>query len=250
MRFEEIGEGRPVLFLHGAPSPSTDFLPVARALASECRSLVVDLPGYRGVPPISGANAFARTQTMLEDALLARGINELAVVGYSAGAIRAFALAFSTRIRVTALVSLGGFAGLDQAARDGFRATAAAIRGGQVTGAALPGLFVSPGHLTTHPEVAPLVEAWMDLITPAALADEIDSAGAESPDLRPRLRELTMPMLAMIGELDLAVSPVWTRELPTLNPAIETEVIPGAGHALLFECPDRVIAGIRRTLSR
>jgi pimeloyl-ACP methyl ester carboxylesterase len=250
MRFEEIGEGRPVLFLHGAPSPSTDFLPIARELGPGFRSLIVDLPGYRGVPPLEGPNAFARTQTMLEDALLARGVREVAVVGYSAGAIRAFSLAFSQRIRVTALVSLGGFAGLDQATRDGFRATGAGIRTGQIPAAALPGLFVSPAYLKAHPEVVPVVEGWMNLIPAAALADELDSAGGEAPDLRPRLHELKIPMLAMIGELDLAVSPTWTRELPSYNPAIETEIIPGAGHALLFESPGRVVAGIRRTLSR
>jgi len=250
MQFEEIGQGRAIVFLHGAPSPSTDFLPLAQALSSEFRSLIVDLPGYRGQPPLSGPDAFARTQAMIEDALQARGISEIAVVGFSGGAIRAFGLAFSRRIRATALLAVGGFAGLDPATREAFRGTAEAIRAGQLPAAALPGLFLSPAFRSAHPEKLPEVERWLDLIPAAALADEVLSVAVDAPDFRPRLHELTLPMMAIVGELDQAASPAWTQALPESNPAIETEVVPGAGHALLMERPDRVLAALRRTLSR
>jgi 3-oxoadipate enol-lactonase len=248
MRILELGRGPAVVFLHGAPSPSTDFLPIAQALAPTHRSLIVDLPGYRGEPALEKRDAFARTQAMLEDELLARGIREAAVVGFSAGALRAFSLAFSSRVHINAVVSLGGFAGLDAAERQAHRPTLDALRAGQLTGKALPPLFLSPAYLAGHAQEAHQIEGWMDLIDALSLADEFESITQIAPDFRPRLRELSIPVFAAAGELDLAINPAHTRALPTYYPKAEIDIVPGAGHSLLYECPDRVLAGIRRTM--
>lgn len=249
LQFEESGRGPAILMMHGTPSPSMDFAPIAAALAATHRVLIVDLPGYRGTAKVAGPDSFRRTQALLEESLLSRGVGELAVVGFSGGALRAFGLACSSRVNVTAIVSLAGHAGIDDPVRAAFRQTAAAVRGGLVPRGALSALFLSPAFIARQPESAGRVDAWVDLISADDLADELESL-ADAPDYRPKLPSFTKPVLAMSGALDGTVPSSVSAAMHALNPLVEVDLVPHVGHALLVECPDRVLDAVRRTLGR
>lgn len=247
MRLTEFGSSSApaVVLLHGVPSDSADFAPVVEALAPHRRVIAVDFPGYKGIPPLTGPDTFAQTEEALIDALAEHGVREAAVVGYSGGAFRAVSLSFSARFRVSRLVIVSGYAGLDQPAKDGFAGLAAALHAGVDLSGALPERMVSPGFLARNPNAADRVKGWLSITTGAALADEILSF-VTPPDYRPRLREWTIPVLAISGSLDQAVPTSWSHEMKQWNPAVEVVVLDDVGHAVFLEAPAEMVRLVAR----
>ena len=60
-------------------------------------------------------------------------------------------------------------------------------------------------------------------------------------DLRPCLASLKAPTLVLAGERDTTVPLDCARELATRLPAAQLHIIPGAGHALPYDQPDRFL---------
>ena len=72
---------------------------------------------------------------------------------------------------------------------------------------------------------------------PLGLANSLRGMGTGSQEpLHDRLRELTMPVLAMAGELDTRYAAT-ARELAAAVPDGRSAIIPGAGHAAQVENP-------------
>jgi 3-oxoadipate enol-lactonase len=238
MAMIDAGRGPVVLCLHGSPSPASDFAPLVDALRATHRVLVPDLPGYRGAPAPDHGDLLQAGQRELEEELAARGVRELCVVGFSLGAYRAFHLALRTGLQVRGLVALGGFAGLAPAEREGLAQLAGLVR--QSVGdldalrAVLPERMLSAAFRAAHPEVARQVMGWLDLLSPESLARELEGA-ASAEDLRPALGGLRIPVLARVGELDVAMPPAKSQEIGAGAPGARVQVVPGAGHALLDE---------------
>ncbi len=62
------------------------------------------------------------------------------------------------------------------------------------------------------------------------------------PDSRPLLATLACPLLIACGEADGLTSPEHAREMAALAPQARLEIVPGAGHMLTMEQPERVSA--------
>jgi pimeloyl-ACP methyl ester carboxylesterase len=190
---------------------------------------------------------------LLEDMLLARGIRDVAVVGFSLGGHHALAVACAwRRVRVSSVVSLAGFAMLEAGDRDsivGFVDTltrpGAVLQSPEMRDVARA-RFLAPAYQTDAN--AAQVATWLDATTAAVLATEL--AAEARADVREQLQELTMPVLAYVGELDIAVPPAYSREIADLAPLGRLEVVPGHGHALLLEQPAATIAAIRGALQK
>jgi magnesium chelatase accessory protein len=246
MDFLENGSGPAVLLLHGAPGAAWQFRSLASDLAGGHRVLAPDLPGYRRSAPLEGAYRLERVNELLEEALLERGVRELSVVGHSAGAYRALALAFSRRVRVRRLVLLGAIAGLDEATRAQFHGFASLLRGPPVD---LRPIWLqrsfAPGFAEGHPAEAADALRVLAEAAPAILAAELDAL-AESEDLRPRLRALDAPLLLRVGKEDVATPPAWSEEIARLAPQATLEVVPGCGHMLFQEDAAGTAAAVLR----
>lgn len=61
-------------------------------------------------------------------------------------------------------------------------------------------------------------------------------------DSRPLLKTLTCPLLIACGEADGLTTPEQAREMAALAPHARLEIVPGAGHMLTMEQPERVNA--------
>ncbi|MEO7095523.1 MAG: alpha/beta fold hydrolase [Polyangiales bacterium] len=247
------GGGPAVMLLHGAPSAISDYAGLVESLAVDHRVVVPELPGYGKSPMLDGEYSFARVYALLEDMLLARGIREVAVVGFSLGAHHALAVASVwRRVRVSSVISLAGFAMLEATDRDAIVGFVGALSqpGAQLQTPEMRemvrGRFLAPAYQTdAH---AAQVALWLDATTAPVLAAEL--AAEVRADLREQLQELTMPVLAYVGALDVAVPAAYSREIADLAPLGRVEVVPGNGHALLVEQPAETIAVIRRALAR
>lgn len=108
VRVQEVGEGRPVLFVHGGPNGGTTWAPLV-AQMQDFRCLVLDRPGcglseavdYRG----SGLRRLATD--VLHSLLDALEIERLPVVASSMGGLWTFWLAQAHPQRVSRMVQLG-----------------------------------------------------------------------------------------------------------------------------------------------
>jgi pimeloyl-ACP methyl ester carboxylesterase len=243
----EVGSGPAVLLLGGSPTPAEHLMPLAERLSHRRRVLLPDLPGYGRSPMPEGPYTLARAQTMLEDALAARGIDATAVVGLSLGAYRSFALARSARVRVTHVVSLGGFAGLDADVADGMRQLAAAVRSRAELGDLFVARMLSPAFAARHPAVAATVKTWLALLPPTGLAAELD-ATADAADLRPELATLRAPILARVGRLDVATPPAFTEAIARAAPRTTVQLVDDCGHLLLLEDAAATIDAVEAAL--
>ncbi len=248
MDIHETGSGPAIVLLHGAPSPVSYFAPVIEALAPTHRVLCPVLPGYAGSAPHPGGYGVWETARLFAEELASRGVHEAAVLGYSYGAYRALALALAGSLKVTRLYLLSGFAGFDEPALVERRQLAGAVRARAMD---LHPLFVQmvlpPAYAAANPAVAAEIAGWIDLVSPEVLADEVDASTID--DLRPRLHELDVPVLARVGELDAGATPPLSRAIIERVRDGAIEIAPGGGHALLIEDRARTTASVVRFLT-
>jgi len=251
MFVRESGRGPAVLLLHGAPSSPDDFEALTERLAPSRRVLVPVMPGYLNEAIDEETYSIARSVSLLEETLAAHGVAEAAVVGFSAGALRAFGLAFGGRVRVSALVSLGGLAGYDEVGRQSMSAFSALVRSAESLQsptllAILLARMLSPAAAAS-PEHVARVTRWIECVGPAALSTEL-AALAVSEDFYPRLPELSIPVLARVGALDMAVPPPLSERIAAAVPGAKLEVVEGKGHALLIEDSEATVESVARFL--
>ena len=65
-----------------------------------------------------------------------------------------------------------------------------------------------------------------------------------------RARQCRLPVLLVLGAVDQMTPVRATRDLVAALPRSETVVIPGAGHAIMSEQPERTLVAIRDWLQR
>jgi pimeloyl-ACP methyl ester carboxylesterase len=246
MDLVDIGplKARGVLLLHGSPMPAESVLPLATALAGQHRVLVPDLPGYGESAPVR--DIFADTEKALAALLADHGIVSVDLIGVSLGAYRALRLAASGVVRVRKLALLGGFAALGDGERARFRDLATKIRASEdvcdeFLAQALP---VRDGRV----DLASRCREWVHAAQKrSGWAVELDAAAA-AEDLRPRLRDLRVPILAIHGEADALVAAAHSVEIGRSALDVAVEMLP-CGHLVLDELPERVIPRVRKFLS-
>ncbi len=249
MHVRDFGTGSPVLLLPGCPTPAEHMMPLGRLLSARHRVLLPDLPGYGESPKLDGEYTMPRAQRFIEDALLERGVRELAIVGMSVGAYRAFTLALSPRVQVNAVVSLGGFATMPPEARDTLRQFATMLRAGSDVREAFLARMFSERYMKSHPREVQDVTNWLEQSDHAVVAAELD-ATANADDLTGGIRPLNTPILLRVGELDVATPPVFSEEISRNALNATLEVVPGCGHLLLLEDWNETAASIQRALQR
>jgi 3-oxoadipate enol-lactonase len=62
----------------------------------------------------------------------------------------------------------------------------------------------------------------------------------EGVDLRSALADVRCPSLVVAAELDRTFPPAASRALASALPEARLEIVPGAGHAVVVEAPERV----------
>ncbi len=248
LHLDDAGSGTALLLLHGRPSTVQVWDPVVESLRGRHRVLVAHLPGYGRSPALEGRYSFERVGVAIEDALLERGVDEVAVVGFSGGAYRAIGLALSGRVRVTSLMTLGGVAGHDAAGGDAFLDLARLVREGFDFLPTWLARMAAPGFEQRHPDEVAGILSWIDATSREVLASEFE-AMAIGEDYRSRLPELAMPVVARVGELDAATPAELSRVIATGAPRGVLQIVPGCGHALLAEDRVATLEAIRMAVS-
>jgi pimeloyl-ACP methyl ester carboxylesterase len=253
----ELGEGEPVLVLHGFPDAPIGMRGLAERLAAAgFRAIVPALPGY----PPSGPVDDYRTSRVAEDmaaVLDALGIERAAVVGHDWGGLVACDMGAAlpertTRIAMLAVPHPAGFAVRRRDAREQQSAAYAwilAFSSGAAELAADPGWLDqlhgiwSPGlerpewpavkALVAEPGVGEAIHRWY--------RDDFDAPGITG--------EVRVPALVLHGADDGCIGPACYRGIEERFAAgVEVEEVPGVGHWLHAERPAEVADRLVRFL--
>jgi pimeloyl-ACP methyl ester carboxylesterase len=232
---------RAVLLLHGQMFDGSLYDPLVPALAGARRVLVPDLPGY-GRTPLLLPWTIDGVRAAIEAELLARGVVDLDVAGYSLGGYHALALALAGRVRVGKLYLLGALAGVDADMLAAFQGYAQAVRAGTVDMAEAFAAMALPAAWTrTHAAEVDAIKAALRRVSAATLAAEFDAA-AELRDLRPRLGDIRAETLVRTGSEEQNAPLALVEQMARAIPGARLEIAPGVGHLYLTQDREATVA--------
>ena len=255
----ELGEGPPLVFVHGLIGAWPNWLEQLPVLAAEHHVIAFDLPGF-GRSPMPAEKISIPGYARLLDALLnTLGIDAAAIVGHSMGGFIATELAISSPRHVERLV-LAASAGIGT---QGYRAhlptlhrlerilatcTALAATNADLI-ARRPRLRgVALSTLTRHPTRLPAPLA-AELIRGAGKPGFVTALEAlSSYSIRDRLGEIACPTLIVWGDHDRTVSVRDADIYVELIPDSRKVVFEDTGHLAMLERPGAFNALLREFL--
>jgi pimeloyl-ACP methyl ester carboxylesterase len=221
LSFDDAGEGRPFLLLHGGAGPGS-MAGLAAALAGSGRSILPTHPGFNAQPR---PDWFHRLDDLALAylALIERlDLEDVVIVGNSLGGWLAAELALHGSRRISAIVLMNAV-GIEPNQETGEIADPATL-GPKIAEYA----FHDPGRFAltpTSPEAAAMMAA-----NQKTLRVYSSEYFMYDPGLRSRLPRIAIPTLFVWGESDRICSPAYGRQFSNLIPSSRFELIPKAGH--------------------
>jgi 2-hydroxy-6-oxonona-2,4-dienedioate hydrolase len=270
VRVQEVGEGPPVLFVHGGPNSGSTWAYLAARL-QQFRCLIVDRPGTGLSDTLDldrkGLDAFVRQ--FVAEVLDGLGVDRADLVGSSFGGYIALQSALATPERVGRIVQMGAPPMIPGGTVPLFMRLMA-IPGLHRLVAALPpsakqsiSTFRQIGHGASI-DAGRIPKAFMDWYlallryTPTMRSDLGIISGAmtrrgfdPSYDLTAQeLASISAPTYFLWGENEPFGSEEVGRALVKAMPRAELELLPGAGHLPWLDDPDHAATVVARFLAR
>ncbi len=252
LAYREYGSGYPVVFINGLGSTMEMWNPpVIEKIARHFRVIIFDNRGIGSSSPSDtpfSIPLFARDTAALMDAL---GITSAHIIGHSMGASIAQELALSVPSKVTRLILVSGTCGGPEAV--------------QMEAETLRRLTDKSGTLQDNVNrmFSLLFPApWLALHDPAGYCPEVDEMPGDEIVARQatafsvwegsfsRLGAVRSPTLVITGSEDVIIPPANSRILHESIPGSELVEIPGAGHGLMYQCPEQFCECVLEFLNR
>jgi len=235
IRFDECGEGRPVLILHGGAGPQsvTGF---SKAIAEHgAHVLTPTHPGFGGEPRPAWVDTIADLALGYLDLLEKLNLFDVTVVGFSVGGWIASEMAVRDTSRLGRVVIVDG--------------TGIQVDGQEVanvfplTSDELNALsYHNPAVFSFDPSKLTAVQMAGRKANMQALEVFAGPENSVDPKLRRRLGRVKIPALVIWGESDGVVTPNYGRAYAEAFPKGRFELIRESGHMPQIEQPDRLIA--------
>jgi 3-oxoadipate enol-lactonase len=242
LEFNDRGTGPAVLLIHGYPLCRKMWLPQEEALArSGYRVVCPDLPGFGESPLRSGRPSISSYADSLIALLDKLGIGKTVTVGMSMGGYVLLNLLERYPERLRGAVFLVTRAAADDPAGKEKRTVLAAEVGHgnkRIVSETFAKVLFAADTPKQKPELVAMVREWMESTSDQGLVGGL-LAMRDRDDYVEKLAGFTLPSLVVGAELDNAVPIEHTRTLARLLPAAEMEIIPGAGHMVNLEQPER-----------
>jgi len=246
--YVDVGEGEPVVLIHGVGLRLEAWTPQITSLASTHRLLAVDLPGHGDSAPIESGSGLAEFVDWFVDVLDDLGIDSASLAGHSMGALIAGACAVLVPARVQRIALLNAVHRRDPAASSAVKARAEEIAAGNVDPTAPLGRWFDADSIDSEPYR--LVEQWLTTVDVDAYATAY-AAFAEGDDLyADRWPEVACPALLLTGELDPNSTPQMSRDLAAAAARGEACVVAGHRHMVNMTAPDAVNEALHHWLTR
>jgi pimeloyl-ACP methyl ester carboxylesterase len=244
--YERVGQGPPLVFVHGAAEDGRVWRPQLAALADEFTVVAWDEPGAGRSSDVPADFSLADYASCLAAVIEALGLGPAHVAGLSWGSTVVQELYRHHPGLVATLILIGAYAGWKGSLpADEVAGRAESVR--QMLAApaeefspTLPGLFAGDPPA----EFVPLLEEISADVRPVSLKTQLFlMAEADHRDLLPRI---AVPTLLIWGELDARSPLSVARQFNEAIPETELVVIPGAGHVSHLERPEQLNEAVRK----
>jgi pimeloyl-ACP methyl ester carboxylesterase len=248
VNYAEIGEGEPVLFVHGLAGCWRNWLENLPHFGERYRAIALDLPGFGESPMPDWELSMPAYGRMLHDFLDALGIDRMAaLVGNSMGGFVATEAVIERPERFERLVLVSA-AGISLAEAKGRRFKAAA----QTIKAAAP--YLADAAMLSRPLGRRLAFGWVmsrpEKLRPELLSEQLrpglgsdglvgSMASMIGYDTRKRLTEIEIPTLVVWGLNDHVVPLEAGLGYHRLIPRSRLEIFERTGHVPQIERPAR-----------
>jgi 3-oxoadipate enol-lactonase len=251
MEYEDRGEGRPLLWIHGFPLNRRLWQPQIDNLSDVARVLVPDLRWRSEIKP---------TQSRYTMDLLAKDcyelVNELEIKeplivgGLSMGGYVALAFYRNFPDKVAGMILASTKASPDdeegKVRREELAAMALESGPDAIVQAFLPKMM-APITYQERPELVEQVRSIMEGSSKEGLAGALLGM-KERPDSNPMLSELDRPVLIIHGANDQIIPADEARAMQSKLPEAELKIIDNAGHLVNIEQPEEFNRSVREYL--
>lgn len=257
----ELGDGPPIVFVHGLSGCWQNWLEQLPEFAADHRVIALDLPGFGESPMPAGPISIGGYARIVDELCDALAVDAAAFVGNSMGGFISAELAITFPQRVERLVLLSA-AGLSiesgppiplrafarapwlLAGYGAWLASKADVMAQRPTlrAAALSLVARHPSRLP-----GPLVAEQMRGSGKPGFLDA--AAALSSFPIRDRLREIACPTLIVWGDHDRLVPVGDAAEFERLIPNARAVVYEDTGHVAMLERPERFNADLRASLA-
>jgi pimeloyl-ACP methyl ester carboxylesterase len=252
LTYDDSGAGRPVVLLHGFPLSRAMWRPQHEALASVCRLIAPDLPGFGASPLLGGTpsvEAMADAVAGLLDALQLR--EKVILGGLSMGGYVSFAFVRKYADRLAGLILADTRAEPDddtaRANRDKLIGFASTNPPSAVLEQMLPKL-VGPQTLSGRPGVVEELGRIAAAQRPAGIIAALQAL-RNRPDSTPTLAQVRVPTLIVVGKDDALTPPALSEKMAVAIAGAKLEAIDGAGHMSNLEQPAAFNEAVRLFLA-
>ena len=234
IRYVESGEGKPVVWLHGAGG--LHLKNGHHLLAATHRVIGIEMPGF-GESPVNERHQTSRDMAMtVAAATRALGLDDYVVWGTSFGGRIALWLALEAGEAVDKVVLEAPVAILPEGHRPPPNTSPDDF---------LRRFYAHPERMTpTAPPDPALREKQMGLVM------RLLGPAARDASLEQRMPELSTPVLVLIGTRDGVVSPDWGREYMRLLPNCNFLLIYDAAHEIASDRPEAFAETVRDFIAR
>ncbi len=247
----DLGEGPPLVFVHGLSGSWPNWLEQLPVFAHDHRVIAMDLPGFGHSPMPAEKITISLYARILDELLGTLGVDAAAVVGNSMGGFIAaeLAIAFPQRVERLVLVSAAGIS--TNGRRDMQRVVPALRRMEKVVAAYTTWVAAHSEAVTRYPGLRNaalgLIARHPSRLNPALAAEQLRGAGKPGfmqalqanldYPIRERLPEIVCPTLIVWGEED--------RVIPVRDAGVFEQLIEGSrkvlfkdtGHVAMLERP-------------
>jgi pimeloyl-ACP methyl ester carboxylesterase len=240
LSYLDIGEGPPILVLHGAGGlqPQAPFLSL---LAKHGRVIAPTHPGFGTAELPDWIDSVDDLAYLYLDLLDALDLREVTLIGFSMGGWIAAEIAVKSTARIARLILVDsiGIKVSDRLTRD------------------ITDIFgTDPGELqrltyydtSKAPDFSALSDEALEIIARnrEASALYLWEPYCHNPKLTRRLHRITVPTLLLWGENDGIVTPAYGRAFAERIPGARFDVIPAAGHVPQNEQPEAFVERVAR----
>ena len=243
--YERVGEGPPLVFVHGAAEDGRVWQPQVAALADEFTVVVWDEPGAGRSSDVPAGFGLADYADCLAAVVEALALGPAHLVGLSWGGTVVQELYRHHPRLVGSLILIGTYAGwAGSLPEEEVRARVEGARRmleapAEEFNPALPGLFAGDPPA----EFVALLEQIAADVRPDSLSTQLSvMAAADQRDLLPRI---AVPTLLIWGELDARSPLSVARQFEQAIPDTTLVVIPRSGHVSHLEQPEQFNEAVR-----
>lgn len=252
VRVAHLGNGPPLVLLHGYPDNLQVFAELAPRLADRAEVIALDWPGLGYSDPVDGGATPAHLAERLKGILDALKIPQVSLLGLDMGGQPALVFAAQYPARVNRLIVTNSLVMPDAETSWEIRLLRK-FGWNRLILRRLPWLvfrravrtFLPPGLRLPDDLRADLWEAFRKPEVRKFLSKMCAGYQGTLPRLPEMYRQVRCPTLILWGEDDRHFPPAHARGLQELIPHAECQVIPGAGHWMVWDRADEVAGRIR-----